>query len=267
MTSAIALRRVEGKPGQIYYPLQHIIIPIPSPKPNEVVVCLSAAALNHRDLFIRQHLYPKIGFAIPLLADGCGTVINAGSSAEAQKLHNERVIFVPAVGWNDSPDGPEDLNTYFIRGGTRFGPIGTLSQVVCVDMSEVLHAPDHLSDEEAAALPLAGLTAWRAVCVKAANSAKAGRNILVTGIGGGVALMALMFAVGSGANVWVTSSSEEKIERAKVLGAAGGISYRDEEWDIKLLKMLPMERSWFDAIIDGAGGDISHKGVNLLKVY
>jgi NADPH:quinone reductase-like Zn-dependent oxidoreductase len=92
MTSAIVVRQVEGKPGKVYYPLEKIDLPRPSPKANQVVVQISAAALNHRDLFIRQHLYPAIAFGVPLLADGTGTVVSTGSSQEVQKWQGKRVV-------------------------------------------------------------------------------------------------------------------------------------------------------------------------------
>nr|OQN98329.1 hypothetical protein B0A51_18775 [Rachicladosporium sp. CCFEE 5018] len=135
-------------------------------------------------------------------------------------------------------------------------PLGTLGESVTIDASEVEVAPEHLSSLEAAALPLTGLTAWRATMVKSGN-AKAGRNILVTGIGGGVAIMALLFAVAAGANVYVTSGSEEKIQRAKSMGAKGGVSYKEKGWEKKLLDLLPKDRKYLDAIIDGAGGDVA----------
>ena len=99
-----------------------------------------------------------------------------------------------------------------------------------------------------------------------ANNLQPGKNILITGIGGGVALMALTFATATGANVWVTSGNEEKIQRAKELGAKGGVIYKEEGWEKKLQGMLPAENRQIDAIVDGAGGDIVEKGVKLLKV-
>jgi len=121
-----------------------------------------------------------------------------------------------------------------------------------------------LSDAEAAALPLTGLTAWRALVTKTGN-AEGGRNILITGIGGGVALNALQFAVAKGCNVFVTSGSEEKIAKAKEMGAVGGVNYKSEGWEKELLKLLPKDRPLVDAIVDGAGGDITAKGVKILK--
>jgi NADPH:quinone reductase-like Zn-dependent oxidoreductase len=94
-------------------------------------------------------------------------------------------------------------------GGTKTNPAGTLADVVTLDAGELELCPEHLSDEEAAALPLTGLTAWRAFHVKSGN-AVAGRNILVTGIGGGVALMVLLFGVAQGCNVYVTSGTRQR---------------------------------------------------------
>jgi NADPH:quinone reductase-like Zn-dependent oxidoreductase len=101
--------------------------------------------------------------------------------------------------------------------------------------------------------------------VKSGN-AKPGRNILITGIGGGVAIMALLFAVAAGANVYVSSGSQEKIERAKSMGAKGGINYKEKGWEKTLKELLPSDRKQLDAIIDGAGGDVVDKGAKLLKV-
>lgn len=140
-----------------------------------------------------------------------------------------------------------------------------MQDVVCVDASEVELAPDHLSDAEAAALPLTGLTAWRAFVTKSEN-AVAGRNILITGIGGGVALNALQFAVAKGCNVYVTSGSEEKIKRAIEMGAKAGVNYKKKAWEKDLLAMLPKDRPFMDAVVDGAGGDIMRSAGRILKV-
>jgi NADPH:quinone reductase-like Zn-dependent oxidoreductase len=162
-------------------------------------------------------------------------------------------------------DGPEHPKGYAIMGGTKSNPAGTLADVVTLDAGELEECPGHLSDEEAAALPLTGLTAWRAFHVKSGN-AIAGRNILVTGIGGGVALMVLLFGVAAGCNVYVTSGDQAKIDKAVKLGAKGGVVYKEKDWEKTLQAMLPKERKYLDAIVDGAGGDIVNKGSRLLKV-
>ena len=265
MPKAIAIRQIEGKPGQVYYPLEHVELPEPQPKENEVVVKITAAALNHRDHFLRQHLYPGVTFGVPLLADGAGIVISTGSSSTAKQWQGKKVVLNPGSGWKDDPEGPEGPKGYAILGGTKMNPLGTLGETVTIDAGELEESPRHLSSTEAAALPLTGLTAWRAVMTKSGN-AKPGRNILVTGIGGGVALMALLFASAAGANVYVSSGSEEKLEKAKKLGAAGGVNYKEAGWEKKLVAQLPAERKMLDAIIDGAGGDIVNLGAKILRV-
>lgn len=268
MSKAVCISSIDGKPGQVYYPLSLHTLPQPSPQGRELLVKLTAASLNHRDLFIRQRLYPGVAFDVPLLSDGVGIVVGAGPNvSNADKWQGKRVILNPGIGWKDCPDGPEEPTGYNILGGTRNYKKGTLQEYITIDESEVEEAPAHLSDAEAAALPLVGLTGWRALVSKAGErNSKDGAAILVTGIGGGVALMVLRFAVARGAHVFVTSSSQEKIQQAIELGAAGGVSYKEEKWDEKLLRMLPSGKRNFDAIIDGAGGDSIEKSVRLLKV-
>lgn len=252
-------------PSGDYHTLTLNTISPPVPKPNELLLKVVTAALNHRDLYIRQNLYPSISFQNPLLADGCAVVLphpNLLAGLERFSV-SQRVIINPGTGWLSDPSGPE--GPYTVLGGTSTTALGTLQEVVAVAAEDVELAPEHLSDAEAAALPLTGLTAWRALCTKSGN-ADPGHNILVTGIGGGVALMVLLFAVAKGSNVFVTSSSAEKIERAKNLGAKGGVVYTDEEgWPKTLRKMLPQDRPFLDAVIDGAGGDIVHRIWKLLK--
>lgn len=232
----------------------------------KVVITLTAAALNHRDFFIRQHLYPGTTFGVPLLADGVGIVTRTGSYPAARKWLNKRVILNPGTGWKDSPEGPEHPKGYAIMGGTKFNPAGTLADIVTLDADELEECPEHLSDEEAASLPLTGLTAWRAFFTKSGN-AVAGRNIFITGIGGGVALMVLLYGVAQGCNVYVSSGNQEKIDKAIKLGAKGGIIYKEDGWEKNLQVLLPKDRPYLDAIVDGAGGDIVAKGARLLKVY
>ncbi|EDN10156.1 conserved hypothetical protein [Histoplasma mississippiense (nom. inval.)] len=256
-----------GKPGQVYYPLSIKKLPIPRPQGNELLIKLTAAALNHRDLFLRQHLYPGVSFDVPLLADGVGIVISAGPEVkEPQSWIQRRVVLNPGTGWLDSEEGPEAPAGYAIMGGTKFNSKGTLQEYVTIDVGEVEEAPAHLTDVEAAALPLTGLTAWRALVTKAgAKNSSKGAAILITGVGGGVALMALRFAVARGVHVVVTSSSDEKLKLAAGLGAKGGVNYKEPEWEKKALELLPAGKRNYDAIIDGAGGDSIEKGVKLLK--
>lgn len=241
-------------------------VPQPEPKPNEVLLKVTAAALNHRDLYIRQNLYPSISFKNPLLADGCAIILPHPSlkSGPGRFSPSQRVIVNPGTGWLSDPSGPE--GDFTVIGGSSLSPLGMLQEQIAVPAEDVEPAPEHLSDAEAAALPLTGLTAWRALVTKSSN-AEPRRNILVTGIGGGVALMVLLFATARGCNVFVTSSSSDKIERAKQLGAKGGVLYTDEEgWPKKLRDQLPRDRPYLDTVIDGAGGDIVGKVWKILKL-
>ncbi|CRK33413.1 hypothetical protein BN1708_001091 [Verticillium longisporum] len=264
MPHSLTIKKIDGKPGKVYYPLQVNQVDKPTPGPNELLVKLSAAALNHRDLFIRRHLYPGISFENPLLADGYGTVVAAGPGAPTTLLHKP-VILTPCRGWATNPDGPEDLSRFSVNGGSVVTPAGMAQDYIVVAADEVEPAPSHLSPAEGAALPVVGLTAWRAFVTKSGN-ALPGRNILVTGIGGGVALSVLQFAVAHGCNVYVTSGDNTKIERAKKLGAAAGVNYKtDGRWEKTLATQLPADRPYLDAVIDGAGGDIVARSVRLLK--
>ena len=244
-------------------------IPRPTPGPKDVVVRISAVALNHRDLFLRQHLYPAIAFDDPLLADGYGVVVDAGPDVPGRDgLLHRPVLLTPSRGWAADPDGPEDAARFAAVGGTTLCEgAGTAQEFVVVPHDEVELAPPHLTPAEGAALPLAGLTAWRALVTKAGigPGRAAGRNVLVTGVGGGVALAALQFGVALGANVFVTSGDLGKLERARELGAAGGVSYKDADWDRQLATMLPDSRPFLDAVVDGAGGDVVKRAVRILK--
>ncbi|KFZ09993.1 hypothetical protein V501_05379 [Pseudogymnoascus sp. VKM F-4519 (FW-2642)] len=263
MPKAIVMDEQPGKPGKVYWPLKTITVPLPTPGLNEVVVRILCAALNHRDLFARQKLYRGAAGNIPILADGCGIVVSAGSSDNEKKWQGKRVLIAPARGWDTDLRGPE--REFAILGGTKQYPDGTCQEFICVPSSQVLACPPHLSDAEAAAVPLAALTAWRATMVKAVVSS--GQRVLVTGIGGGVALFALQFAVAAGAEVWVTSGSAEKIARAVELGAKGGVSYKEKDWEHKLLKLTSKggKSGLFDAVVDGAGGDVITAAVVLLR--
>lgn len=203
---------------------------------------LHAAALNHRDLWIKLGQYAGLKFPCTPGSDGCGAVEALGDGADPAWLGVE-VIINPAFAWGDDPDaqGPD----FHILGLPRDG---TLAQYVSVPAAQLARKPAHLSPVEAAALPLAGLTAYRAVYSRA--RVQPGERVLVTGIGGGVALFAMQFALALGAAVWVTSSSEEKIARAVALGAQGGYRYTDPSW-IASAKSV----GGFHAIVDSAGGE------------
>ncbi|ETS82677.1 hypothetical protein PFICI_04553 [Pestalotiopsis fici W106-1] len=269
MSRTLTLKKTPGKPGQVYYPLELSTKPVPKPGPGQLLVKIHAAALNHRDFFQRQALYPGLSFDHPILADGFGTVVALGPdvSPAAAKLLHQPVVLTPSRGWARDLAGPEQIAKFSVIGGAALYPDGTAQDYIAVPEDEVEASPSHLSPAEAAALPLVGVTGWRALVTKCglSPSGAQGRNILVTGIGGGVALQVLQFAVAMGCNVYVTSGSADKIDRAVKLGARGGVSYRSKTWDKDLLKQLPKDRPFLDAVVDGAGGDIVGRASRLLK--
>ncbi len=219
-------------------------VPDPVAGPGQALVRLRAAALNHRDVWIQQGLYP--GIALPVIpgSDGAGVVEAVGDPADAAWVGRE-VILNPALDWGPDPRAQ----------GPRFRILGlpdpgTCAERIAIGVAQLAPRPAHLTWEQAAALPLAGLTAWRAVFTRA--RLRAGERVLVTGVGGGAALFALQFAVAAGAEVWATSSSPAKLDQARALGARGGGDYRASGWAADLARQAG---GAFDVIVDSAGGD------------
>jgi len=218
-------------------------VPDPQPAAGEVVVAVQAAALNHRDVWIKSGLYAGLKWPCLPGSDGAGVVVSLGAGVDAAWQGRE-VIINPCFSWGDREDA--QAPDFSILGLPR---AGTLAEKVAVPVSQLESKPEHLTWRDAAALPLGGLTAYRALFSRA--KLRAGERVLVSGIGGGVATLALQFAVAAGARAWVTSSSPEKISRAVALGAAGGFDYRDEQWAVKVAKTV----GTFDVVVDSAGGD------------
>ena len=217
-------------------------VPDPLAGAGEAVVALRAAALNHRDVWILKGQYAGLRYPCIPGSDGAGVVAAVGPGGDASWVGRE-VIINPSFNWG--PSGSAQGRDFSILGLPRDG---TLADQIAVPVSQLAPKPAHLSWEEAAALPLAGLTAWRALMSRARLAG--GERVLVTGIGGGVALFALQFAVASGNEVWVTSSSDEKISRSVALGAKGGFHYDIEGWAAAATKAPGP----FDVIVDSAGG-------------
>ena len=217
-------------------------VPDPEPGPGEVVIALRAAALNRRDPWI----WTSPGYCplpVTLGSDGAGVIAAVGDDVSDLAV-GDQVIFDPTLGWGESEEHPTDA--FDILGA----PLdGTFAERVAVPAANVVAKPERLSWEEAAALNLGGLTAWRATITCA--GAAPGRSVLVTGAGSGVATFAVQIAVARGARVYVTSSTEEKLERARALGAAGGVSYRDAAWPQRLRDQAG---GGLDAAIDSYGG-------------
>jgi zinc-binding alcohol dehydrogenase/oxidoreductase len=214
-------------------------------------VRLHAAAWNRRDYWIIQGKYPGITLPVTLGSDGCGFVLECDENPD---IIGQEVIICPTLNWGDDPlhQGPD----FHILGMPKDG---TFAQEIIIPIGNLFPKPSHLSVEEAAALPLAGLTAWRAISSRA--KLQTNERVLITGIGGGTAIFALQFARAMNTEVYVTSSSEEKLKQATNLGAVGGVLYTQENWSYKLKQKVP---EGFDVIIDSAGGEGFGELVKLL---
>ena len=166
-------------------------VPQPTPHVGEVVVRLHAAALNHRDVWIKGGKYAGLKFPVILGSDGAGTVVQAGPGVDPSVVGQE-VILNPSLDWGHSEKSQDPR--FSILGLPRDG---TFAEFVSIPATQLTPKPTHLSWEEAAALPLAGLTAYRAIFSRA--GLKAHERILINGIGAGTALFALQFAAAAGA--------------------------------------------------------------------
>ncbi|MEJ8801385.1 quinone oxidoreductase family protein [Pontibacter sp. H249] len=225
----------------------------PSAGPGEAVVQVKAAALNHRDVWIQYGRYFTKDYPAILGSDCAGIVTEVGEGVDKMWLGKE-VIVDPSSDWGDNlrAQGKE----FKVLGMPEDGAFAEYVKVQAANLHE---KPEHLTFEEAAALPLGGVTAYRAMFTKC--GLQAGDKVLVTGAGGGVALFAIQFAAAVGAEVWVTSGSDEKIGLALDLGATDGINYKSEGWG----KALKEKAGGFDVIIDGAAGEGFVQLVKLAK--
>jgi NADPH:quinone reductase-like Zn-dependent oxidoreductase len=215
--------------------LQPAEVPDPEPRPGYVAVDLVRAALNHREVWIRE------GRPGPLPAvlgsDGAGVVSEVGAGVEGVSIGDE-VVINPSLDWGDREDAP----------GPDFRILGvpdqgTYAERIVIAAHQVRPRPSGWSWDECAAFPLAGLTAWRALRLAGAGP---GRRILVTGAGGGVATFLVQIGAALGATIVATTGSDAKVARALELGAAQAVDYHDPEW--------PRRIGPVHAAIDSTGG-------------
>ena len=196
----------------------------------QVLVQLKAACINYRDFMIANGWYnPNLSLPVVPLSDGAGEVVAVGDGVSALGL-GDRVtpLFFPA--WD------KGVGTWDKRGASQGCELpGVAREFGAYDESAVVKVPDHLSDEEAACLPCAALTAWSALTTHC--GVKEGDTVLVQGTGG-VSLFALQFAKALGAKVVATSSSDDKLARVKDLGADYTLNYKQvEDWGAKAAEL------------------------------
>ncbi|MGF1473707.1 MAG: zinc-binding dehydrogenase [Rubrobacteraceae bacterium] len=248
---AVRLKELEGPDG-----LHYEDVDAPEPGSGEIVVRLRAAALNRRDLFATKGQYP--GVTEDILpgtpgSDGSGEVAAKGSGADGPE-EGQEVVIHPSLYWGDDPRVPG--KEYRILG---LPDDGTFAQFIKVPAENVFPKPSHLSHEETSALPLAALTAYRALVSR--GQVREGETVVVPGVGGGVATFLVQMASALGANVFVTSGSDEKIEAAQELGAQGGVNYNAEDWSKELKSMT----GGVDLSVDSVGGDAFNALVQLAR--
>ncbi len=204
----------------------------PSPGPREVLIKLHAASLNFRDLMVVRGTYnPRMRVPAIPLSDGAGEVSAVGELVTKWKA-GDRVMPIFAQGWFDGPSSEEKRRTS-LGSGSQWQ--GVAREYATFREQGLVRVPEHLSFAEAATLPCAALTAWNAL--HTSGNVRSGESVLTLGTGG-VSIFAVQFAKAAGARVIATSSSDEKIERLKQLGADDTINYREvPDWGKKVAEL------------------------------
>lgn len=228
-------------------------VPVPALSPGKVLVKMKAASLNRRDEWIREGKYPNIKFGVIMGSDGSGVVESVADEKDNEWIGKE-VVINPNIDWG--PDQEVQSGKYSILGMPNDG---TFAEYICVNADRLQHKPFHLDFLQASTLPLGGLTAFRALFRK--GELRQGQNVLISGFGGGVAQFAFLFAQAIGANVYVSSGSDEKIEKALKMGAKGAYNYKKQATYPDLWKT----KGGFDLIIDSAGGDQINNFIKVLR--
>jgi len=228
---------------------------MPSPATNEILVKVSAVSLNYRDMLLIEDGLGFSAKAEPFVpgSDAAGVVVAAGAAVTRFKA-GDRVISTFIPGWIDGPGfGTAREPNYRTLGGAMQG---VLSEYVALDQDWAVKAPESLSDAEASTLPCAGLTAWTALVEH--GNLHAGQTVVVQGTGG-VALFGLQIAAAHGAEVIAISGDDNKLERARELGAKHGVNRKTEDW-VEAVYRLTGDRG-ADHILEIVGG--AHLGRSL----
>lgn len=240
--------------------LDHVVVverSIPSPGPGEVLIKMQAVSLNARDLGVIDGFYnPNLHKPLIPISDGVGEVVSLGERTSRFEL-GDRVSGIFTQNWLSGDPTRENWAS------TLGSPLdGLLAEYAVLPEDGLVRVPDHLTDEEAATLPCAGVTAWHAIVEE--GKVKAGETVVVQGTGG-VSLFALQFAKLHGATVIVTSSNDQKLERAKELGADFGINYRQTpEWDKTVLQLT--DGNGADFIVDLGGAATLNRSISALNM-
>ena len=232
-------------------------VPAPQPGPGQIVLDVHAVSLNYRDLMTVKGTYnPKLpAHRIPC-SDGAGTIAAIGQGVTRVAV-GDRVAGIFFQHWLDGDPAVEKFK------GALGGDIdGTLAQQILLHQDGVVKIPDHLSFEEAATLPCAGVTAWNAL--NTATEIRPGDTVLVQGTGG-VSIFALQLAKLAGARVLGTSSSDAKLERAKALGLDAGFNYKtNPDWDKWALEQTAGEG--VDLVVEVGGSGTLPRAIKAVRI-
>jgi NADPH:quinone reductase-like Zn-dependent oxidoreductase len=230
--------------------------PIPEPGVNQVLVKMHAWSLNYRDLMTATGRYnPRLKLPQIPLSDGAGEVVATGSEVEKFKA-GDRVTNTFFERWPSGEATDEQSRT-----ALGAGRDGVLAEYVALHQDGVIPIPEHLTFAEAATLPCAALTAWNALVTK--GKVKAGDTILTLGTGG-VSIFALQFGLMTGAQVFITSGSDEKLDRARQLGARQTVNYRKQsEWG-RIVRQLT-GGSGVDLVVEVGGPGTFNQSVAALR--
>lgn len=231
--------------------------PSPSPKPGQLKLEMKAVSLNFRDLLMIRGMYnPKQPLPLIPCSDGVGVVVDIGEGVDEEWL-GKRVCPIFAQKWRSGEPTKSKLKS------TLGGPLdGVLAEEMVVDAESVVEAPEHLEDAEAAALPCAGVTAWNALVEQ--GDLTAGDTLLTLGTGG-VSTFAVQFGEMLGAEVIVTSSSDEKLQRAKQLGADRGINYVDDEQWGETVRDITGRRG-ADLVVEVGGAGTLEQSIRAVRI-
>ena len=223
----------------------------------EVVIRMRAASLNYRDIMVSRGQYgPPARVPLIPLSDGAGEVVEVGAGASRFKV-GDRVAGAFMPGWVEGDFSAEKAASALGAGSVD----GVLAELVALPESGVVRVPEHLSFEEAATLPCAAVTAWFALFM--GGGLKAGETVLLQGTGG-VSLFALQFAKSVGARVILTSSSDDKLARARELGADETINYRAlPDWDERVWELTGGRG--VDYVVEVGGPDTLNKSLRAVR--
>ena len=224
-----------------------------APGVDEVQLRMSATSLNFHDLVAISGFMPHMAYPRVPMSDGVGEIVALGAGVTGLSI-GDRVIPNFCPDWLDGRPAPQKKKR--VLGETTDG---CLQEFLTIEANCVVAAPSHMSDLEAATLPCAGHTAWYAMMEEA--GLQAGQTVLVQGTGG-VALLGLQIAKAAGARVVITSSSEEKLDRARALGADIGINYTEHpDWEQQVLSLAgPV-----DIVLDLGGQKTLGKSVSCTR--